>query len=107
MSFDKWLRRPVYVVQCYTCMIARSTSIFDFLNFRTVPGPWRKESQLLRDATAAKLRELRRTCGLDRRHVRLWFEKTIISGESRGYAQRVDLQAMLGLHGSALIVSEQ
>lgn len=95
MNFDQWMRRPVYVVQCYTCMIARSTSIYSPLVFRTVPGPWRAKGEQLRNATAAKLRELRRTCGLDRRHVRLWFEREIINGDGRGVALRVDIGEQL------------
>lgn len=92
MTFDQWMQRPVYVVQCYTFQIARSTSIFSPLVFRTIPGPWRAKGQLLRDATAAKLREMRRTCGLDRRAVRRWFDTRPASG---GVAIRCDLEALL------------
>lgn len=82
--------RTVYIVQVYTTIIARSTAVHSF-GFRKLP-PYRSEAdKLCRDATARKLREMRRDIGLTRKRVKRQAEERMAS--ISGYATRVDMSA--------------
>ena len=82
--------RTVYTVQVYTTIIARSTSVHSF-GFRKLP-PYRSEAdKLCRNATARKLREMRRDIGLTRKRVKREAEERMAS--ISGYATRVDMSA--------------
>ena len=61
-DFEKWKRRPVYIVQCYTIKIARSMSLWcanSVFYFRAKREFRDEATQLLRSAVASKLREMR------------------------------------------------
>jgi len=77
--FDKWMTRPVYVVQCKTFAKARellklpmskggyATSGYHLINeLRVLPGHRSKEGQLLRDMVATAMRIDRLNSRLDR-----------------------------------------
>lgn len=82
--------RTVYLIQVYSTIIARSTSVHTF-GFRKLP-PFRTEAdKLCRNATARKLREMRRDIGLTRKRVKREALKKIES--ISGYVTRVDMSA--------------
>lgn len=82
--------RTVYTIQVYTTIIARSTSVHTF-GFRKLK-PFRKEAdKLCRNATARKLREMRRDIGLTRKRVKQEAEERMAS--ISGYVTRVDMSA--------------
>lgn len=95
-AFDKWMNRPVYVVQCYTAKIARSLSIWNaeyLFHFRNVKKYRGEPSRLIRSATASKILEMRKRGILDRKAVRLSHKNREGGG---GVAMRCDLEAMFG-----------
>jgi len=55
MTFDQWLKRPVYVAQCKTWQIAAETNLCGFL-IRTLPGHRTRTVQLARDLLALHVR---------------------------------------------------
>lgn len=99
MTFEQWLQRPVYVVQCFTYNIAKWQQHGDaLLFFRALPGrSGRVKSQAWRNRTAARLWELRRCReGLARREVRDWFNQNVRNKQTGGTAVRCDLQMLFG-----------
>lgn len=91
-DFDRWMRRPVYVAQCFTASIYRSLG-FPYMGLRLL-RPYRSESdQKARDLTAYTVREMRRHGGLNRREVQRHHE--MVLANPRGYCQRVDIDTEL------------
>lgn len=60
------MRSSVYIVQVYTTVIARSTSVFSF-GFRKLKQYRTEKDTICRMAVASKVREMRKT-GLLTRH---------------------------------------
>lgn len=80
--------KTVYLIQVYTTIVARSTSVFSH-GFRKLKPYHSEQDKLCRNATASKLREMRRDIGLTRKHVKQEATQRMASRE--GYATRVDM----------------
>jgi hypothetical protein len=59
MTFEKWMKRPVYVAQCKTASIAQANGVFCFL-FRALPGHRDAQAQRARNAVADIVRDMRK-----------------------------------------------
>lgn len=85
--------KTVYIVQVYTTIIARSTSVFS-TGFRKFKQYQSEHDMLCRRATASKLREMRRDIGLTRMRVKREALKRMDSPE--GYVTRVNVDDYQG-----------
>ena len=95
MNFEKWKRRPVYVVQCYTSRIARTMSVGTpdaLFRLRAKPQFRNISAVLLRRATAAKIREMRKAGLISAAQIRRDHEKIL---QGKGQLWRGDLEKML------------
>lgn len=97
MTFEQWQRRPVYLVQVYTSHILRTMSVYDsgqaFFDFRVLPTYRTERDRFIRKAVACKIRQMRRTLGLNRHAVRK--ESLAIMAQSTGTAIRCNLEEIL------------
>ena len=59
MTFEEWLRRPVYVAQCTTWALANKLNLCSFA-VRSLPGHRNATTQAARDMVAIAMREVRR-----------------------------------------------
>ena len=91
MTFDQWKRRPVYLVQCFTCSVYRSLG-GQIMGLRKLPTYRSSDDQLLRTKTAAAVRQMRRD-GLGRNEVRRQHDLRL--RDSSGSAIRVDIEREL------------
>jgi hypothetical protein len=104
MTFEQWLQRPVYMIQCFTFHIAKQVHQGDlWLYFRAIPkarrggsGAWRAQGQAWRNRTATRLRELRQG-GLQRQDVRCWFNQHVRNKQGGGTAVQCDLEGLLSI----------
>lgn len=96
MTYEKWRRRPVYMVQCFTFKVYRE-HVGSRFRLRVFPAFRSVKDQTERDVTAMLVRELR-LAGTDRHAVRRLHETTI--SNPTGFAQRVDIdQELARFHG--------
>lgn len=94
-SFEQWRRRPVYVVQCFSCLIARTIVGSDasgMFRFRAKPQYRDAAAHTLRRATAERLREMRRSGEMSAKTVRENHESILASP---GRVSVVDLSTVL------------
>ena len=95
MTFEQWMHRRKYVIQCYTTKIARSLSIWTpeaALRFRAFSGYRNHAANFLRKATASKILEMRRNGLINMKDIRRDHETLLQGG---GTALRVSLEKML------------
>ncbi len=97
MTFDQWMRRPVYVVHCYTSRIARTMSVCtpdSLFRFRALRQYRNISANLLRRATAAKILEMRRQGLICAAQIRRDHER-LLQSPSRGEVWTGDLEKIL------------
>jgi len=92
-SFEKWRRRPVFVVQCFSVHIARRMGPSHQwpIRFRARWQYRDEASRRLRSDVARKIRSLRKA-GLTAKDVRAAHEERL---REPGYVTRVDLSSMV------------
>ena len=86
-AFERYQRRPVYAVQCFTAGVYLSLGGC-MGRFRIRKAYRAPEDQAMRDAIAVAVRQMRAS-GLAREQVMLEHEKRL--ADSTGYATRVDI----------------